>query len=80
MHLLFIPYTAQYIPLLQNAAELRDITMNIIHIESRDQAKNALRPFISFALYHNGEFVTHEIQSVPKFEKIMNWYCEDGRL
>lgn len=74
------PYTAQYIPLLQNVAELRGVTMNIIHIESRDQTQNAPYPFTTFALYHNGEFVTHEIQSVPKFEKIMDWYCEDGRL
>lgn len=44
--------------------------MNIIHIESRDQPQNAPYPFTTFALYHNGEFVTHEIQSVPKFEKL----------
>ncbi|MDD4511307.1 MAG: YoaP domain-containing protein, partial [Oscillospiraceae bacterium] len=29
-------------------------------------------PFTTFALYYNGAFLTHEIQSEKKFEKMMD--------
>ncbi len=43
-----------------------------VHFGGREEARNARCPFTAFALYYDGKFITHEIQSVSKFEKIMD--------
>lgn len=65
------PFTAKYVPILKNIAESRGAEMQLIHIETRETAKNAPSPFTAFSLYYNGEFVTHEILSDKKFDKIL---------
>lgn len=65
------PFTAKYIPLLEAVAGKEGASLRTIHIGELQDAQNAPCPFTSFALYHNGEFVTHEIQSEKKFEKII---------
>lgn len=42
-----------------------------IHIATTEEAQNAPIPFTSFSLFFNGEFLTHEIPSEKRFEKIM---------
>ena len=38
---------------------------------TREQAQNAPVPFTAFSLFYNGGFITHEILSEKKFEKIL---------
>lgn len=64
------PFTAKYVPLLEAAAKESGTAFHTVPITSRQQAQNAPCPFTTFALYYNGEFVTHEILSVSKFEKL----------
>lgn len=66
------PFTAKYVPLLCAAAEKRGVKLTSVHIDTREAAQNAPCPFTTFSLWHNGNFITHEIQSVPKFEKIID--------
>lgn len=66
------PYTAKYVPLLAEAAEKRCVKFRSVLLETAKQAQNAPSPFTAFTLFYNGEFVTHEILSVPKFEKIID--------
>lgn len=65
------PFTAKYVPLLENMAQTRGIEFHVVHIQTREEAQNAPSPFTTFSLFYNGEFVTHEIQSEKKFEKIL---------
>lgn len=65
------PFTAKYVPLLENIAKAHCVDFAAIHIQSREDAQNAPSPFTTFSLFYNGEFVTHEIQSEKKFEKIL---------
>lgn len=65
------PFTAKYIPLLEAVAEKEGASLRTIHIGELQDAQNVPCPFTAFALYHDGEFVTHEIQSEKKFEKII---------
>lgn len=65
------PFTAKYVPILENMSKNKNIDFQSVHIETREQAQNALTPFTAFSLFYNGEFVTHEILSEKKFEKIM---------
>ena len=65
------PFTAKYVPLIENMAQTRGIDFHVIHIQSKEDAQNAPTPFTTFSLFYNGEFVTHETLSEKKFEKIL---------
>lgn len=66
------PFTAKYVPLLKNAAQSSGVDLHTVHITSREQAQNSPCPFTAFALYYDGKFITHEILSVSKFEKLLS--------
>ena len=66
------PFTAKYVPMLEKIANDRGVAMKTVHIETLEQAKKSPCPFTTFSLYFNGEFITHEIQSEKKFEKIID--------
>lgn len=66
------PFTAKYVPVLADIAKAHGAEMEVIHITSTEQAQNNPSPFTTFSLYYNGEFITHEIQSEKKFEKILS--------
>lgn len=65
------PYIAKYVPLLQNVAIENGSTLKVIHIETSKQAKNAPVASTTFALFHDGKFITNEILSEKKFEKMI---------
>lgn len=65
------PFTAKYVPILENMARTRGIDFHVVHIQSREEAQNAPSPFTTFSLFYDGELVTHEILSEKKFEKIL---------
>ena len=64
------PYTAKYVPLLENAAREKKVPFRSILLDSRDKAQAAPAASASYALFYDGRFVTHEILSVKKFEKL----------
>ena len=66
------PFTAKYVPLLETAARDAGVDFNTVHITSCEQAKHTPCPFTTFALYYDGQFVTHEILSVNKFMSILS--------
>lgn len=65
------PFTAKYVPLLENMAQERGLEFHAMQIQSREDAQNAPSPFTTFSLFYNGTLVTHEILSEKKFEKIL---------
>lgn len=66
------PFTAKYVPVLEALAGERNAVFQAVHIQTREEAQNAPSPFTTFSLFYNGQFVTHEILSEKKFEKILN--------
>lgn len=73
------PFTAKYVPILKEAAKKKGMDLTAFQIRTAEEAKNAPTPFTSFSLFYNGEFLTHEILSEKKFEKIMEGVaCENG--
>lgn len=75
------PFTAKYVPLAQDIATELGVDLRVIKIDvPRD--KNAVAdpniihphaapcPFTTYSLYHDGKFVTHEIQSEAKLRKL----------
>ncbi len=71
------PFTAKYVPVIENMAKERGIPFRVVHIATRQAAQSAPCPFTTYALYWNGSFVTHEILSEKKFEKILAEYCKE---
>ncbi len=65
------PFTAKYVPLLEEMAKNRKAPFQSVHIQTREDAQNAPSPFTTFSLFYDGQFVTHEILSEKKFDKIL---------
>ncbi len=66
------PFTAKYVPIIENMAIDRGIPFKKIHIRTKEDARRVPCPFTTYALFRNGEFITHEILSEKKFEKILS--------
>lgn len=65
------PFTAKYVPILESMAKERNAEFRSVHILTREQAQNCPVPFTTFSLFYNGGFITHEILSEKKFDKIL---------
>lgn len=65
------PFTAKYAPLIEALAKTKGLEFTSVRFETTEQAQNAPAPFTSYSLFYNGKFVTHEILSDKKFEKIL---------
>lgn len=66
------PFTAKYVPLLEDIARSKNVPISVVHIDTKEAAQSCPSAFTAFALFYNGEFVTHEILSEKKFEKILS--------
>ena len=65
------PFTVKYVPLIKKIAEEKEIPFKSILIETAGQAQEAPAPFTSYSMFFNGEFLTNEILSEKKFQKII---------
>ena len=65
------PFTAKYAPVAQAAAERHGVPFQAVRLESGEQARENPSPFTAYSLFWQGEFVTHEIQSEKKIEKLL---------
>jgi ribosomal protein S18 acetylase RimI-like enzyme len=65
------PFTAKYVPLIEGVAKAKNAEFTAIRFESAEQAQSAPSPFTSYSLFYNGEFLTNEIMSDKKSEKIL---------
>ncbi len=66
------PFTTKYVPILEQMAKDKNAPFTATKYETSLHAQNGLSPFSTFSLYFNGEFITHEILSEKKFEKILS--------
>lgn len=64
------PFTAKYVPLLEQVAKERDIPFKSILIDSKEKAQGMPVAATTYALFYNGKFVTNEILSEKKFLKM----------
>ena len=65
------PFTAKYVPLLEQMAKARNAVFRSVHIQTREDAQHAPSPFTTFSLFYDSQLVTHEILSEKKFDKIL---------
>lgn len=61
------PFTYYWVPRVVEAAKEKGIELKAIHITDKEAAQNMPAPVSMYVLFHDGEFVTHGIQSDKKF-------------
>ena len=65
------PFTAKYVPVIENIAKEHGLPFHSVHIESKEDAQNAPTPTTTYSLFYNGQYLTNEILSDKKFLKII---------
>nr|WP_314458711.1 N-acetyltransferase [uncultured Clostridium sp.] len=66
------PYTAKYVPLIEQLAVERGVPFVTHRFESAKEAQECPAPFTTYSLFYNGEFITNEILSEKKFQKFLS--------
>lgn len=64
------PFTAKYVPVLEQAAKEYNISFKSILINSKEDAQNMPVASTTYALFLDGKFITNEILSEKKFLKM----------
>lgn len=66
------PFNAKYVPIIEETAKKNGVAFKAIQIMSREDAQNAPTPITTYALFHDGEYVTNEQMNDKKFLKMIN--------
>lgn len=66
------PFAVGVLEELREVASNRGFAFHTHRIQSREEAQKAPTAWTTFSLFYNGRFVTHEILSPNKFEKLLN--------
>lgn len=61
------PFTYYWVTRVQQTAAEHGIPFKVIHITTKEQAQSVPAPVTTYALFRDGKFVTHAIQSDKKF-------------
>lgn len=61
------PFTYYWVPRVQEAANEHGIPLKTVHITDKETAQSLPAPVTTYALFRDGKFVTHAIQSDKKF-------------
>lgn len=64
------PFTAKYVPLIEQVAKEHGILFKSIFVDSKEIAQNMPVASTTYALFYDGQFVTNEILSEKKFLKL----------
>lgn len=65
------PHTSKYVDLIRKISSEKKVDIKIIKIETKEQAQSSPCPFTTYSLFYNGEFITNEILSENKFNKLI---------
>lgn len=65
------PYAVGILEELRSVAEHNGILFKACRVTTKEQAQNSPAIWTTFGLFYNGKFITHEIMSPNKFEKLL---------
>lgn len=66
------PFNGKYVPIVEKMAEELGVVFKAIHLQSREEAQNAPTPNTTYALFHDGSYVTNEVMNENRFRKIIS--------
>lgn len=61
------PFTAKYVPLVEQAAKDNGIPFESVLLDSTEKAQNAPMAWTNYAVFYNGQYVSNEILNERKF-------------
>ena len=64
------PFNGKYVPIVEKTAKEHGIRFEAIHLQTKAEAQNAPTPITTYALFHNGEYLTNEQMNDTKFLKL----------
>ena len=65
------PFNGKYVPVLEAVAKDHGVPFKAIHLQSKDEARNAPTPITTYALFHDGEYITNEQMNDKRFLKLI---------
>lgn len=68
------PFTAKYVPLVQQTAKDKDIPFESVLIDSKEKAQNAPMAWTNYAVFYNGQYISNEILNEKKFLELVESY------
>lgn len=66
------PFNAKYVQIIEGIAKEKSVPFRSIHIQNREEAQNTPSPITTYALFHDGEYITNEVLSEKKFLKLIS--------
>ena len=65
------PFNAKYVPIIEKIAKERAIPFKAVHIQSKEDARNAPTPITTYALFFDGNYLTNEQMNEKRFLKLV---------
>ena len=65
------PFNAKYVPVLEQVAAEHGVPFRAVHIQDRATARSAPTPITTYALFHDGAYITNEQMNDRKFLKLL---------
>lgn len=65
------PFNAKYVPIIEKIAKERAIPFKAVHLQSKEDARNAPTPITTYALFFDGNYLTNEQMNEKRFLKLV---------
>ncbi|MCR4949752.1 MAG: YoaP domain-containing protein [Solobacterium sp.] len=65
------PFNAKYVPILAETAKQNGIPFQAVQLTTREAAQNAPTPVTTWALFHDGTYITNEQMNDKRFLKLV---------
>ena len=65
------PFNAKYVPIVERTAAEQGVPFRAVHLQSRQDAQNAPTPVTTYALFHDGSYITNEQMNDKRFLKLL---------
>ncbi len=65
------PFNAKYVPIIEGIAKEKSVQFKAIHLQSKEDARNAPTPITTYALFLDGEYLTNEQMNDKRFLKLL---------
>ena len=72
------PFNAKYVPIVEQTAKEHGIPFKAVHIVTKNEAQNAPTPVTTYALFHDGKYLTNEQMNDKRFLKMVSKTRENG--
>ena len=65
------PFTAKYVPIVEQVAREKAIPFESVFIDSKNKAQNAPMVWTNYAVFYNGKYVSNEVLNEKKFLELV---------